>query len=96
MDNRTATPRRRFNLFRYLPYLALVVVLYYFTPLPDEEPLRSNLTFLFVAFAVTWAAFFAYAFFMVRKQRELNREIEALRKALEAREQKPGQGNRTP
>ena len=41
------------------------------------------LPFLFAVFAVTWAAFFAYAFFMSRKQIDLKREIESLRQALE-------------
>ena len=43
----------------------------------------SNLSFLFVAFLVTWAAFFAYAFFVNRRQRELQREIEELRRSVE-------------
>ena len=96
MDNRTATPRRRFSIYRFAPYAALVLLLVYFKPLPDEQPLKSHLTFLFVAFGVSWAAFFGYAFFMTRRQRELARDLEALRKALEAKEVKPGQGNATP
>ena len=44
------------------------------------------LPFLFAVFAVTWAAFFAYAFFMSRKQADLKREIEFLCQALEDRE----------
>ena len=49
----------------------------------------SNLSFLFVAFLVTWAAFFAYAFFVNRRQREIQREIEELRRSVE--EQGPGE-----
>ena len=48
----------------------------------------SNLSFLFVAFLVTWAAFFGYVFFVNRRQRELQREIEELRRAVE--NQDPG------
>ena len=41
------------------------------------------LPFLFAVFAVTWMAFFIYAFFMSRKQADLKREIDALRQSLE-------------
>ena len=40
---------------------------------------ENFLPFLFVAFAITWIAFFVYAFFINRKQADLNREIETLR-----------------
>ena len=43
----------------------------------------SNLPFLFAAFAVSWVAFFAYAFFVNRRQQEIRREIEELRRSLE-------------
>ena len=43
----------------------------------------SNLSFLFAAFLVTWAAFFGYVFFVNRRQRELQREIEELRRSVE-------------
>ena len=46
----------------------------------------ANLPFLFAAFAVTWAAFFAYAFFVSRRQQELRKEIAELRSALEQQE----------
>lgn len=41
------------------------------------------LPFLFAVFAVTWVAFFVYAFFMTRKQADLTREIDALRQSIE-------------
>ena len=41
------------------------------------------LPFLFAVFAVTWVAFFVYAFFMTRKQADLKREIDALRQSIE-------------
>jgi CcmD family protein len=45
----------------------------------------SNLTYLFAAFAVSWLIFFAYAFFVSRKQQEMEREISQLRRLLEDR-----------
>ena len=48
----------------------------------DESPLP----FLFAVYTITWAAFFAYAFYVSRKQAELRRELEALRQSLEKRE----------
>ena len=43
----------------------------------------SNLAYLFAAFAVSWIIFFAYAFFMSRRQHEMEREIRELRRSLE-------------
>jgi CcmD family protein len=43
----------------------------------------ANLPFLFAAFAVAWIAFFAYAFFVSRRQQELRKEIAELRGALD-------------
>lgn len=40
---------------------------------------ESFLPFLFAAFAITWVAFFAYAFFIARKQADLKQEMETLR-----------------
>ncbi len=37
------------------------------------------LPYVFAVYTVTWAAFFAYAFYMGRRQRELRRQIEELR-----------------
>ena len=47
---------------------------------------EANLPFLFAVYIITWAAFFAYAFYVSRRQREMRREIEALKRALEDRE----------
>lgn len=44
---------------------------------------EANLPFLFGVYTVTWIAFFAYAFYMTRRQRDLRREIEDLRRELE-------------
>ena len=49
---------------------------------------ESNLPFLFALYTITWLAFFAYAFYMTRRQSELNREIQELRRMLEQREQR--------
>ena len=43
----------------------------------------DNLYFLLAAFTVAWAAFFAYAFFVSRRQQELRKEIAELRGELE-------------
>jgi CcmD family protein len=53
-------------------------------PQPDDDP-DPNLGFLFGVFIVTWAGFFGYAFVISRRQRELQREIAALRAILEER-----------
>ena len=43
----------------------------------------ANLSFLFAAFAVTWAIFFAYAFFVSRRRQKMQREIAELHRELE-------------
>ena len=52
-----------------------------------HAPGESNLTYLFAAFTVTWGALFAYLFYMAGRQRELRREVEALRRALREKEE---------
>lgn len=47
---------------------------------------ESELPWLFAVFFITWAAFFGYIFVMSRRQREMQREIEALRSALAEKE----------
>ena len=47
---------------------------------------EANLPFLFAVFIITWAAFFAYVFYVSRRQREMQGEIEALKRALEERD----------
>ena len=60
------------------------------TPAPQpqaQEPEgESELPWLFAVFFVTWAAFFVYIFIMSRRQREMQREIDALKRALAERE----------
>ncbi len=45
----------------------------------------SPLPYLLGVYTVTWVAFFAYAFYMTRRQRELRRQIEEIRWTLEER-----------
>ncbi|PKB77945.1 MAG: hypothetical protein BZY88_20330 [SAR202 cluster bacterium Io17-Chloro-G9] len=42
-----------------------------------------NLSYLAAAFAVSWVVFFAYVFFVTRKQQDLSREILQLRHTME-------------
>ena len=53
----------------------------------------SNLPYLFAAFAVSWAVFFVYAFFVMRRQQEMQTEIKELRQELERRESAEGVGS---
>ncbi len=50
----------------------------------------ENLPYLFAVYAVTWAVFFVYVFFVARKQREMQREIQELKQALALREDSGG------
>ena len=56
-------------------------------PAQEGSDPEAYLPYLFAAFALTWLAFFAYLFFISRKERGLRREVEALRQAIEDREQ---------
>jgi CcmD family protein len=46
----------------------------------------SNLPYLFAAFAVSWAVFFLYAFFVMRRQQEMRTEIKELRQTIARRD----------
>ena len=50
----------------------------------DSNP-EANLPYLLGMYTVTWAAFFGYAFYMTRRQRELRSQIEDLRRSMEER-----------
>jgi CcmD family protein len=52
----------------------------------DEMDGESELPWLFAVFIITWAAFFAYVFIMSRRQREMQREIDVLKRSLNDRE----------
>ena len=49
---------------------------------------ESELPWLFAVYIITWAAFFGYIFVISRRQREMRREIEALKRAMADRESK--------
>ena len=51
----------------------------------------ENLPYLFVVYAVTWAFFFVYLFFVARRQHEMEQEIQELKQALDLKEN-PGEG----
>jgi CcmD family protein len=44
--------------------------------------LETNLGYLFALYTVTWAAFFAYVFYLSRRQRDLQREIGRLKDSM--------------
>ena len=46
---------------------------------------EAELPWLFAVYLITWAAFFGYVFVMSRKQQEMQREIDTLRRALDAK-----------
>ena len=52
-----------------------------------QEDGGSELTWLFAVFAITWAVFFGYVFMTSRRQREMQQEIDELRRAVQEREQ---------
>ena len=57
-------------------------------PAQEGSGPEANLPFLFAVYIITWAAFFAYVFYVSRRQRELRNEIEVLKRALEERERR--------
>ena len=52
----------------------------------DTHSIPANLPFLFAVFGVTWAIFFAYAFYVSRRRQEMQREIAELHRELEQKE----------
>jgi CcmD family protein len=48
----------------------------------ESGKLETNLSFLFAVFVITWAGFFAYIFFVSRKQRDLNGQVARLRTSM--------------
>ena len=55
-------------------------------PAQEGEGPEANLPFLFAVYIITWAAFFAYIFYMSRRQRELQNEIRDLKRVLDERD----------
>ena len=50
----------------------------------------SNIPWLFAAFAVSWAVFFLYVFFITRRQQEMQSQIIELWQALDQQEASDG------
>ena len=57
----------------------------------DSDP-EANLPFLFAVYIITWGGFFAYSFAMSRRQREIQRELDALKAVIADKESQPGAG----
>ena len=55
-------------------------------PPAQQQRGESELPWLFAVYAITWAAFFGYVFVMSRRQREMQREIDVLKRALQAKD----------
>ena len=45
----------------------------------------ENMIFLFAAYTIIWAAVFGYVFYLYRRQRRLQREINSLKKSADER-----------
>jgi len=45
--------------------------------------------YLFLIVAITWLGFFAYLFYLHRRERDMEREVALLREALARREKAP-------
>ena len=71
----------RIPLLGLLPLLSFVFV----AAQGGTEDLKSTLPYLFAVYAIAWAGFFAYAFFLSRKRVELEREVKELQQTLNAR-----------
>ena len=61
----------------------------------DRDP-EANLPYLFAVFIITWAVFFGYIFVTSRRQKDLRREIEALKETLAEGERQTAEGERSP
>ncbi len=55
-------------------------------PIAQDAPGESNLGYLLAGTLLTWAGFFAYAVYLWRKNRDLRREVDDLRRTLGERE----------
>ena len=55
-------------------------------PATQDAPGESNLGYLLAGRLLTWAGFFAYAVFLWRKNRDLRREVDDLRRILGEKE----------
>ena len=55
-------------------------------PATQDAPGESNLGYLLAGTLLTWAGFFAYAVYLWRKNRDLRREVDDLRRLLGERD----------
>ena len=69
-----------------LVVLALTAPAALAAPSAQDAPGESNLGYLLAGTLLTWAGFFAYAVFLWRKNRDLRREVDDLRRTLAERE----------
>ena len=69
-----------------LVVLALTAPAALAAPAAQDAPGESNLGYLLAGTLLTWAGFFAYAIYLARKNRDLRREVEELRRLLGERE----------
>lgn len=58
----------------------------------DSDP-EANLPFLFAVYIITWGGFFAYVFAMSRRQREIQRELDALKTVIADKESQSRAGS---
>jgi CcmD family protein len=60
----------------------------------EGEDAKSDdaLPYLFAVFIITWAGFFGYVFVMSRRQRETQRELDALKLALVEKDHRSTEG----
>ncbi|GBD10600.1 hypothetical protein HRbin23_00244 [bacterium HR23] len=61
---------------------------------PQQAPGEQFLPYLFVAFALVWLVFFGYLFYLVRRQADLRRDLENLRRSQA--EGEPSHSSHTP
>ncbi len=48
--------------------------------------------FVFAAYAIVWIAFFAYLYYVARRQADIRSQIDALRESLQDNEVETGNG----
>lgn len=63
--------------------------------LAQQAPGESSLGYLFVAFAIVWLLFFGYLFYLARRQADLRRDMEQLRRSTLPEGQTQRQGTST-
>ena len=80
---------RILSLLAVLTLLALAAPSTMAAALGQESPGESNLGYLLVGTFLTWAGFFAYAFYIGRKNRDLRNELEELRRTIAQRDDAP-------